>query len=243
MDPKGQAVRFNDRPFIRYLTRFDRATLRPYDCAAMAWVDPQDCFDVPLAARRNSAYDCEFTLDSQSSSFGRLASVVDSLVAVSAQFVVSTDDYGRPYVSGQTQATVIMPCQRCLEGVQTQVQTELGQVIWFGDEIPTELAKSDLDVVLSDSKEMTFAALIEDDLLLALPQQVCQLESCERLPVLAYPAPGYTSAAGGTRDRAQHGAERESPEPADATDQGLPDDRQLPFAGLKDLLAGKSEEQ
>ena len=198
----------------------------------MARVHPQDTVDVPLAARRNAAYDCEFVLNVGRSSMDRLAAVVDNLIAVDAQFELSMDDYGRPRIVGQAKACVVMPCQRCLEEVQTDVTATLEQVIWFGEELPVELATSELDVMLSSTKEMTFAALVEDDLLLALPQQVCQVEDCERLPVLAYPAPGYTSQSGVTAGSVgdQDGNQEDS----------LPDDRQRPFAGLKDLL--KSQE-
>jgi len=193
----------------------------------MATVDPQDTLDVPLAARRNAVYDCEFVLDVVPHPLGRLIEAVDELIAVDARFEVTTDDYGRPLVTGQAHATVVMPCQRCLEGVQIEVTAPLGQVIWFGDDMPAELANTDLDVMLSSTREMTFAALVEDDLLLALPQQACQTEDCERLPVLAYPAPGYTNDQDGSED----------------TDAKLPDDRQRPFSGLKDLLDGQSAEE
>ena len=198
----------------------------------MASVHPQDTLDVPLAARRNAAYDCEFVLDVASESFDRLVEAVDRLIAVNARFEVGTDDYGRPRVLGQAQATVMMPCQRCLEGVQIEVEAPLGQVICFGDTVPKELAGADIDVMVSSTREMSFAALVEDDLLLALPQQVCQTQECERLPVLAYPAPGYSAGS-------QVEADRDS---SAAMDAELPDDRQRPFSGLKDLLKNQSEE-
>jgi len=204
----------------------------------MARVHPQDTVDVPLAARRNAAYDCEFILDVVPHPLGRLIEAVEELVTVSAQFEVATDDYGRPRVTGQAQAKVVMPCQRCLEEVQTDVTATLEQVIWFGEELPVELATSELDVMLSSTKEMTFAALVEDDLLLALPQQLCQVEDCERLPVLAYPAPGYTSESGVAAGSAgDQGGDQDGDQ-----EDSLPDDRQRPFAGLKDLLKSQEEE-
>jgi len=212
----------------------------------MVSVHPQDTFDVPLAARRNAAYDCEFLLDVVPEPFGRLVEAVESLIAVNARFELATDDYGRPQVTGQVEATVVMPCQRCLEGVQIEVKAPLGQVICFGDAVPEELAKADADVMVSSTREMSFAALVEDDLLLALPQQICQKEDCERLPVLAYPAPGYTAAAVGSgrgADRDAQAAENAAnADSSESTDADLPDDRQRPFSGLKDLLNSQSEE-
>lgn len=218
---------------------FDSARARPYDCAAMAWVHPQDTVDVPLAARRNASYECDIHLDSLSPSgavaddiepLGRLAAAVSELVAVRSRFGLSLDDYGRPCLSGQATATVVMPCQRCLEGVTLEITAELAQVIWFGAEPPGELVEAGVDVMLSASSEISYAALIEDDLLLALPQQICQDQNCARLPVLAYPAPGYRSG-----NESQEGAREE---PAEV----LADDRQRPFAGLKDLLQSSSED-
>ena len=214
----------------------------------MASVHPQDTLDVPLAARRKAAYDCEFVLDVEPQPLGRLVDAVDRLIAVTAHFEVGTDDYGRPRVNGQAQATVLMPCQRCLEGVRIEVTAPLGQVIWFGDKVPEELSHGDQDVMVSSTREMSFAALVEDDLLLALPQQVCQVDDCERLPVLAYPAPGYTSAVAGSQRELGEGdsegseGSKGNKESSEATDAELPDDRQRPFSGLKDLLKSQSEE-
>ena len=217
----------------------------------MAWVHPQDTVDVPLAARRNASYDCEIHLESLSPSGAnsddieplvRLASAVSELVAVSSQFSLSLDDYGRPCLAGQATATVVMPCQRCLEGVTLEITAELDQVIWFGAEPPGELVEAGVDVLLSASSDMSYAALIEDDLLLAIPQQICRDQKCTRLPVLAYPAPGYRSADSAEAGSTEGSTEGVIEESAELSTEVLADDRQRPFAGLKDLLQSSSED-
>lgn len=226
----------------------------------MAPVHPQDTVDVPLAARREAHYDCEFALDAvepvqwvdpapvtgagvaeleplpADAPLGRLAGSVEALLAVSANFSLSFDDHGRPLLQGLAKATVVQPCQRCLESVEIRVQATLASVIWLGSEPPSELTNGELDVILSPNSEMSFAELVEDDLLLAIPQQACQLDECPRLPEFKFPAPGYVAAGGaqqrlGPDDRA-----------AEATEDELADDRQRPFAGLRDLLGGQSDD-
>lgn len=215
----------------------------------MVRVHPQDTLDVPLAARREASYDCQFVLDAvrpvawvdpadpdgaaiDDTPLGRLAGSVEQLLAVSASFGLSLDDYGRPCLQGSANARVVLPCQRCLEDVEMDIQAELGSVIWQGTEPPTELAQSELDVILCPNSQMSYAALIEDDLLLALPQQVCQLEDCPRLPALQFPAPGFAAA-----DRMQ----KQSGQPLEEEDT-LADDRQRPFTGLRDLLNSNKDE-
>ena len=205
----------------------------------MASVHPQDTVDVPLAARRSASYDCEFILDDVHPC--RLAAAVDVLIGLEARFQLTLDDHGRPRIEGRAKARVKMPCQRCLEGVEIDVGADLGSVIWFGDEPPAEWADFDCDVIVSESSEMTFAALIEDDLLLALPQQVCRVSDCPRLPVLTYPAEGYTA---GSRQagKARKAGEDALNGPEGQVNDDLADDRQRPFAGLKELLDGQTDD-
>jgi|GEM_PF-2866996 len=227
---------------------FDSAWRCPYDCAAMAQVHPQDTVDVTQAARLGSVYDCEFNLagvvaviDAPSSSepaiavdqdvseqdlpLSRLAAAVERLFAVTARFEFGRDDYGRCVVRGTAEARVALPCQRCLNAVEQVVTTELASIVWLGTQPPDELQNTEQDVVLTQSSQMTFSALVEDDLLLALPQQVCQNEDCPDAP----------AELRGVPDEALPGAEGKSD--AGST---LAGDRQRPFADLKDMLESQA---
>ncbi len=229
----------------------------------MARVHPQDNVEVLQAARREARYDCEFILDgvepadlspvaiSYSSKeigekaiaeklaegpdapLSRLVAAVSGVQAVTASLVFAVDDYDRPVVSGEARAEILMPCQRCLDEVAVTLTAPLHSVIWVGSELPDKLGKElafgDADLIVSGATSVSFATLIEDDLLLALPEKVCQLEDCPKAPVLTYPAPGSHVASANTL---QSGREAED---------NLADDRQLPFAGLRDLLDDGSD--
>lgn len=221
----------------------------------MARVHPQDSVDVQQAARREARYDCEFVIDAVvpadlspvslpysskeggekaiadkvaeggDAPLGRLVSAVAELQNVTARLEFGLDDYDRPVVTGAVNASVSLPCQRCLEEVSVALETPLHSVIWLGAEPPSkELALGPADVIVSQTTAVPFAVLVEDDLLLALPDRVCQQDDCPRAPVLTYPASGGDASL----DTATQGGQGERKE--------LASDRQLPFAGLRDLL-------
>jgi len=230
----------------------------------MARVHPQDSVDVLQAARRNATYDCEFVLDavrpanlseaSHSVTQGadepmsRLVAAVAGLQRVAARFEFGLDDYARPVVRGEVTADVLLPCQRCLEEVSVRLATPLHSVIWLSAEPPAkELALAEADLVVSRTASVSFAALVEDDLLLALPDRVCQQDDCAQAPVLSYPAQSQQGSQGrpqtaGASDLKDKYEDKDKDKDKDKDrhrqirEEQVASDRQLPFAGLRDLL-------
>ena len=69
------------------------------------------------------------------------------------------------------------------------------------------VALGDADVMVAGGAEISVAQIVEDELLLSLPERLCTSTPCERLPVLAYPA---ESSDGDVQDRAEP-AEEDNP--------------------------------
>lgn len=79
------------------------------------------------------------------------------------------DPEGRGVLDGEIEARLILTCQRCLEALEFPVLTTLDLVLVSGlDE--AGLLPEDLDPLLVPEEPLRLADLIEDELLLALPQ-------------------------------------------------------------------------
>ncbi len=133
--------------------------------------------------------------------FPRLRSLVlgDGVVFVNLKF--TSDDKGRSVVQGPVAVTVTLECQRCLQPVTRQVEITVNLCLVASDAQAGDFAEETEAFVLSDD-EISIVELIEDDLLLALPSQVCvEYDECPNKPALSYPAQGSTSGDGAAPKR------------------------------------------
>ncbi len=118
----------------------------------------------------------------------RLRETLDALTDIQVDLAFDLDASARPRVTGTAQASVRAECQWCLEPVELKLTAELRALIavgeeqaqrWWADDQPEHIlvvAKEQLDV----------AALVEDELLTALPSQLCVDATCERRPPAAF---------------------------------------------------------
>jgi len=137
-------------------------------------------------ARTRGQFVGEIVIDA----FPRLRSLVlgDGVVSVDLKF--ARDDKGRCVVEGPVAVTVVLECQRCLEPVQRDVELSVSLCLVGSDAQAAEIDDMVEPFVLSDD-EVSIVDLIEDDLLLALPSQVCvAYDECPNRPALSYPADG-----------------------------------------------------
>ena len=169
----------------------------------------------------------------------RLAAEVAGLDALSYRLEFGQDDQRRMILVGDAQLLLRLPCQRCLLERQIELTVALDSVlILAGETVAESSPRADVgfaigarDVVFIDASETSVAELLEDDLLLALPQQVCADTACENLPPLSYPAQSAMSdSAGGAGQESEQGAG----EVAQATQEGSP------FDILKQLKVGEA---
>lgn len=99
----------------------------------------------------------------------RLANVAlarDGMVWADLDFALQPE--GHAVVTGNASAKVPLTCQRCLERVDWSLETQLALAI-IHDEEKAATLPADYDPLLWSGRTGSLAALIEDELLLALP--------------------------------------------------------------------------
>jgi len=129
--------------------------------------------------------------------FGELVSGADGPVAVDLAFRL--DEEGRCRVHGHATVRVSIECGRCLQPQARALDVSLDLCVVGSDTSASELA-GDLEPFVLDGDEITVPDLIEDDLILALPHQVCdEQETCPNRPPLEYGEPDSAEGAGAER--------------------------------------------
>lgn len=110
----------------------------------------------------------------------------DGDVQVDLDFRV--DGSGRLQVAGEAVAAAMVACSRCMEDVAVRVRVTVDARVVRSEAEASELI-ADCDVIVAPSREIEVAHLIEDDLLLGLPETGCgDNESCPNVPPTEYPA-------------------------------------------------------
>ncbi len=100
----------------------------------------------------------------------RLVALLDqSSGAVSVTLTAGMDGQGQRFIAGHLRTTVELTCQRCLGSLQwpLDVTVHLGLV---HSEAEADRLSGDYEPLLAPDCAMTVADLVEDELLLALPQ-------------------------------------------------------------------------
>ena len=162
--------------------------------------------------------------------FPRLAAAVAGLDEVRYELEFGRDDQQRTLVQGFAQLRLRLPCHRCLLeqalSLRVAIDSALVLVGEGTDKAPRPgepgYAIGSHDVVLIEASEVSLAQLLEDDLLLALPQRVCTAAACENIPPLSYPGrdvEGGHSAPDKAGDPSQSGQEPTKASPFDILKQ------------------------
>ena len=140
--------------------------------------------------------------------FGRLGDrLAEPGGSAQVRLVLGMND-GTPTGVLRLQAGVILECQRCLRPVRRTVESE-SQLAFVAQE--DALLPADHEPVVGDPRRVDLAALVEEELLLAVP-------------LIARHAPGEECGL-----PAQAGSRESEPAPA-------AQEMRRPFAGLKDLM-------
>jgi uncharacterized protein len=165
----------------------------------------------------------------------RLQALVDAesdrnpRVAVDIEFHV--DSEGLPWVTGTVQVELDLLCLRCAEVVDHPLSAAVNLCIVNEDETDAaELSRlaEDRDLLVVTSPTLDLAEVVEDELLLAMPERLCSSDPCERMPALDYPI------AGSEYVEVEPANAAERLEQAD--DQTGSPQRENPFAVLAELL-------
>jgi len=122
----------------------------------------------------------------------RLTTAVEALQPVAVELAFEQDDAGRCRVTGLVKARIETRCLRCAEVLPVALEAAIDCRVVDSEAVADELAPH-CDIVLAASNTVDLAALVEDELLLELPESLCETDPCERAPGLWYPAEGATS--------------------------------------------------
>jgi uncharacterized protein len=125
----------------------------------------------------------------QADGFARLAEIapVQSPVRVGLSFAIRDD--GRIWVTGAAEALLKGECQRCLERLERMQRVTFDLCIVRDPELASELANGS-DVLVAEAESLTIAQIVEDEMILGLPDRLCSEEPCPLAPPLSYPAEG-----------------------------------------------------
>ena len=96
----------------------------------------------------------------------------DGSARVSAALDFALDADGRPRVTGRCQVAAVVRCGRCAEAVGVEVDSRLDFRI-VASEAEAQTLMPDLDVVVSTGPGVLVTALMEDDILLSIPETGC----------------------------------------------------------------------
>ena len=102
-----------------------------------------------------------------------LANVQSADPMVIAKLSISRGLFGYPLVSGHATADVMMRCERCLDGVNTELNLDIEVLVKPEDDILPEndqiQGEDEPEFHEYDGKSLVLSDLIEEELLLALP--------------------------------------------------------------------------
>jgi uncharacterized protein len=128
----------------------------------------------------------------------------------------SQEPDGLVRVVGDISGRLALVCNGCAETLEHELKMTIDCVIVASEESASERG-AEADVLLADGPEISLAELVEDEVLLGLPERLCVAEPCANAPELHYPA--------------LERAGQEVPPPAERADN--------PFSVLADLGVGE----
>ncbi|XOV81602.1 MAG: YceD family protein [bacterium] len=118
----------------------------------------------------------------------RLAAECKSVAWVKTELQFYWDDNARIGVVGRAEAQVEVQCQLCIEPVAYHLQASVDGVL-ARSEIEAQAWQAldeRLDIIVVSGPQLDILELIEDELLLRLPSQVCADNACGNRPALSY---------------------------------------------------------
>jgi len=151
----------------------------------------------------------------------RLASslaVAEGLVDVDLRFGI--DELGMRFMSGRIHADLALICQRCMEAMRVPVEAEVSLGLTRSDNEAERLPEN-YEPLLVGAEPMPLSAIVEDELMLALP--IVSMHALEQCPASTRP------------ERAADDIQVEGAEPAADPEADQAADRANPFAVLRIL--------
>lgn len=167
----------------------------------------------------------------RSEQMSRLEEECTELGDLQVKLYFDRDARFRVVVKGVVEASAKLSCHLCQESVPYNLRTTFNATIASTEE-QAEFWSSgeesaDLNIVVIEGPRLDIAELVEDELLLDLPGQVCVDSNCGNRPSMVYDD-------GVSDEPPKLKVQREEKDPLKETGELV--DRQLPFLGLKAAL-------
>ena len=148
-------------------------------------IDPREL------ARRDSTWSGSIALDR----FSRLTDFLEDSVGelnrcsnVKIELRFSLDAERRCRLTGSVEFPARCQCHRCLKPVDLWLEVELNALLVFDEDEANSLSEN-YEVIQLTKGNTSLVDLIEDDLLLSIPKDVCKFgPSCENAPTTRYPS-------------------------------------------------------
>jgi uncharacterized protein len=118
----------------------------------------------------------------------RLAAQCKNVASAEVQLRFFWDGQSRVGVDGSAVAVVELECQLCMEPVARRLQASV-QGVLARSEIEAQAwrdADESLEIIVVSGPQLDILELVEDELLLHLPSQVCDDSACDKRPALSY---------------------------------------------------------
>lgn len=110
----------------------------------------------------------QFKRNIRPSDMPRIAEASLAVGEVSVDLLFDRDEQGRPELTGSLHASLSLECQRCLEPVTLEVDSDVHlAIVW--DEAQAKALPKSIDPWIVDSEEEDLAAIIEEEIFLQLP--------------------------------------------------------------------------
>ena len=138
------------------------------------WIDPRKL------AQMRAVYEGSVTPEK----LPRLRAAVEFLDVLQARVEFGIDDNGKRCIKGELEATLSLICQRCMEPISIRVKAEPLLAVVASEEKAEELSK-DYDPWIVPEVEADLHAMVEDEMLLALPIVAYHREPCVDSSLLA----------------------------------------------------------
>ena len=123
----------------------------------------------------------------QANGLERLAAIAPGTGDLRVEMGFHLDPHGRPWVTGSVELTLSATCQRCLEQFDTAMQRRFALCIVADPDLASALG-NEVDVLDAEGDAVTVADVVEDELILALPERLCTESPCPHAPAFEYPA-------------------------------------------------------
>lgn len=118
--------------------------------------------------------------------FERFAALCRCVTPLRIRLQFGFDEEDRARVQGEVSARLVVQCHRCLAPVETALAAAFAGTVVGSDEEASRLGAS-RSVLLLEGDAADLAQLVEDELILALPERPCVDLGCPKAPAAAFP--------------------------------------------------------